>query len=51
MLLFTFHYVQNQARVLIRVEVDHVAQRAVSQSRTEHWNIILETEHTITFTD
>lgn len=42
-LLFTFHYVQYQAGVLKRVEVDHVAQRAVCQSRTEHRDIILKT--------
>lgn len=37
----TLHYVQNQAGVLKRVEVDHVSQRAISESRTEDWNIIL----------
>lgn len=37
----TLHYVQNQAGVLKRVEVDHVSQRAIGESRTEHWNVIL----------
>ena len=39
---FTFRYVQNQARVLVRVEVEHVTQAAVCESRTEHWDVILK---------
>lgn len=39
----TFNNVQNQAGVLERVEVDHVAQRAVSERRAEHRDVILET--------
>lgn len=46
----TFHNVQNQTRVLKGVEVDHVAQRTVCQSRAEHRNVILKKFNT-TFTD
>lgn len=38
---FTFHDVENEARVLVRVEVEHVAEGAISQSGTEHWNVVL----------
>ena len=38
----TFYNVQNQAGVLIWVEVDHVAEGAICQSGTEHWDVILK---------
>lgn len=47
---FTFNNVQNQPGVPKWVEVDHVTQRAVCQSRTEHWNVILKTGYSM-FTD
>lgn len=40
----TFYDVQNQTGFFVRVEVDHVAQRAVRQSRTEDWDVVLKQE-------
>lgn len=50
MFLFTFHNVQYQARVLKRMEVYHVAKRAICQCWTEHWNVVLKQKNS-TFTD
>ena len=46
---FTFHNVQNQARLFKRVEVENVTQRAVRQCRTEHRNVILKQKITKTY--
>lgn len=36
------HNVNDQAWALVRVKVDHIAQRAVRQCWAKHWDIILQ---------
>ena len=40
----TFNNIQNESRILVGVEVDHVPNGSVSERRTVHGNIVLKQE-------
>jgi len=40
----TFNNIQNESRILVGVEVDHVPNGSVCECRTVHGNIVLKQE-------
>lgn len=43
--VLTFYYINDESRILIRMEIKHVSYRTISETRTEDWNIVLQTNN------